>query len=639
MGSSFEKPVIWIARRVVPWALDHPFAMRPRWWAAALGAWFAITGFLFVVGVKSLVLSLALGLLFAFIIAGTIGWFWISSVSEKSAVAVTRFAADTPTAHEAAHYHRAAVLERLRSSLVGDHLDLRPWHVAVNRRQAERLLDHVPARAAIFGRVRAISGAGTWELELLMRWPGDEDAPAHIEPGEDDDLLVVEEFDRRVRAPDRHEAILEFDTPLSRLIAERFESDHVDRIEGTMLVLLAAVASREGDDALMAEAFRAANQVREKLSARTRAALEITRAVVEVEHFATVADLLDSLEEAGLRDAGHVDLWNFLTSLAYVALVNDEISPDRRAAFAQHAVDADPSNGTARYNLGEVFMASDQHGRALTQFAAAVDDPEYADRHYAHLARGIAAYNAGQNETARDSYARAVELRPSARGHLYLGDAHRRIGDEDQARANYLRALKLQPALADALRGYWCTEDPAVGPPPPPPWMDAVFLTITRLPLVVPRTKIALRYRLLRRHYRRHPEDARIHFMLGTHAALLLRLDEAEERLQFAYDVMWGADLPALARLSLVWALKGEPEKAREGVVRIREAPNIVTSGPPTEQELVERAFDLLSPLFELPELTVEPGAEEFHETVVDVFPEASDPDFLLAGITSEHLI
>ena len=104
-------------------------------------------------------------------------------------------------------------------------------------------------------------------------------------------------------------------------------------------------------------------------------------------------------------------------------------------------------------------MASDQHDRALTEFTAALDDPEYEERHYAHMARGIAAYNAGQNEIARDSYARAVELSPSARGHLYLGDANRRIGDEDQARANYLHALKLQPALADALRGYWYTED------------------------------------------------------------------------------------------------------------------------------------------------------------------------------------
>ena len=140
-----------------------------------------------------------------------------------------------------------------------------------------------------------------------------------------------------MRAPDRHEAMVEFDTPLSRLVAERFESDHVDRIEGTMLALVAAVANREGDDALMSEALEAAHEFRPKLSVRTRAALEVVRAAVEVERFATVSDLLDSLEEAGLHDADHVDLWNFLTSLAYMALVNDDISPDRRAAFAQRA--------------------------------------------------------------------------------------------------------------------------------------------------------------------------------------------------------------------------------------------------------------------------------------------------------------
>jgi hypothetical protein len=60
------------------------------------------------------------------------------------------------------------------------------------------------------------------------------------------------------------------------------------------------------------------------------------------------------------------------------------------------------------------------------------------------------------------------------------------------------------------------------------------FFGLTRLPAFPGRLKIRLRYGLLRLHHRRHPEDSRIHFMLGAHALLLERLDEAEERLQFA---------------------------------------------------------------------------------------------------------
>jgi tetratricopeptide (TPR) repeat protein len=93
-------------------------------------------------------------------------------------------------------------------------------------------------------------------------------------------------------------------------------------------------------------------------------------------------------------------------------------------------------------------------------------------RSYVQMARGIAAYNIGENETARNAYARAAELRSSVRGHLYLADAHRRVGDEQRARRHSLRALKMQPTLVDARRGYWHAEAPGTEPPHPAPWFD-----------------------------------------------------------------------------------------------------------------------------------------------------------------------
>jgi hypothetical protein len=76
-------------------------------------------------------------------------------------------------------------------------------------------------------------------------------------------------------------------------------------------------------------------------------------------------------------------------------------------------------------------------------------------------------------------------------------------------------------------------------------------------------------------------------------------------------------------------------EKARDAVMRIREARSLVTGQEPSEEELAARTFDLLSPLFELPELLLAPGAKELGKEVARVFPESSDPDFIVAGMTS----
>jgi hypothetical protein len=209
-----------------------------------------------------------------------------------------------------------------------------------------------------------------------------------------------------------------------------------------------------------------------------------------------------------------------------------------------------------------------------------------------------------------------------------------RVGDEDQAKWHYLRALKMQPTLVDAFRGYWYTQDPNVIPPHPVPWIDKALFAFTRLPLLSRKTKIALRHQLLRLHYRRHPEDGRIHFMLGAHAVLLQHLDEAEDRLHFAYELTEGGDFRALARLALVWALRGQVEKARDAVVQVREFPSFVSHGGPTELELAAQ-FDLLSPLIELPELMEVPGVERYETAVGDAFPNSSDPEYLRAGYNS----
>lgn len=609
------KPLLPVVRKVLPWALRHPFILRPRYWWLALIGWFVLAGVLVVAGVREPLVVIPLGLLLIVIIAGLVGWHRLTAPSELPVVLMTEFAAATPTGREAAHHQREALADRLVAGPLRDRLEVRSLPVTVSREQAKRLLDAVPAMVVVFGSVRAIATKGTWEAELLMRWPIDTGAPAHVHGDVDD--VVVEDFDRRTEVPEHHEAIVEPQAPLTSLIAETFEAEHADRVEGTLLAL---VASEEEDDGEAAELAAAAEAYRPRLSARTRAALEVVRARTE-EDFPTGTAMLDSLEEAGLRDSDHVDLWNFLSAMSFLGLLAGEVPLERHARFAERAVRADPDNPTARYNLGEAYMALGRAEEALEAFATASLHPEYSDRYYVHLARGVIAYNLGRPDDARDPYRRAVELRPTARGYLYLADAQRRVGEERDARKNYRRALRLQPTLVDAHRGYWYVESDGAKPPRVSSWwLDVAYHVLAR---VLPRrARHRALYRLVKLHYRIYPEDSRVHFMLGASALLLERLGEAEERLQFAYDLLDGIDIEALARLIAVWGLQGRHDDAHDGLVTLRRTPNLETGAPPTDNELAQRVGNLLSPFFDRPELTTLPGAEELRVSIVETFPE-----------------
>ena len=182
---------------------------------------------------------------------------------------------------------------------------------------------------------------------------------------------------------------------------------------------------------------------------------------------------------------------------------------------------------------------------------------------------------------------------------------------------NYRRALRLQPTLVDAHRGYWYIDEP---PAKPSWWFDRAYLSLARL--LPRRARHRVLYGLVKLHYRRHPEDSRVHFMLGAHALALGRLDEAEERLQFAYDLLDGVDTEALARLIIVWALQGRLDDARDGLVRLRDVPSPETGETAGGQELAARAVDLISPFVDQPGLTVLDGAEDLRVEVLQVFPE-----------------
>ena len=142
------------------------------------------------------------------------------------------------------------------------------------------------------------------------------------------------------------------------------------------------------------------------------------------------------------------------------------------------------------------------------------------------------------------------------------------------------------------------------------------------------RLKIKVLRWVLRAHYRLHPEDSRIHFMLGAHALLDGDLEVAEERLQFAYDLLNGVDLEALARLAVVWSVKGEDDRAREALDRFANAPNLKTGQAPDQDELRRRFRNFLLPFAEDSDLLGEaaPLLEYAEEVFSAVLPLEDDP-------------
>lgn len=293
-------------------------------------------------------------------------------------------------------------------------------------------------------------------------------------------------------------------------------------------------------------------------------------------------------------------------------------------------MEAAPGDATARYNLAESCMAANRTSEALLNFDKLSQDPIYATHDYVHLGRGILRYNRGEFEAARDAYRRAVELRPTGQSHLFLADAHRQLGDHSVAREHYLHALHNEPTLVEAHRGYWHVLPRGEAPQAASSLFDRGYAAIQRLPKW---TGVGRRQRLfvwwLRRHYKRHPEDTRIHFMLGAHALLTRDLEMAEERLQFAIDVFDGVDYEARSRLAIVYALQGRFDDARVELERVRDMPSLEGSGAhsaPSVEEQRRRAVNFILPFLDDPSLAAGATGARIYEVFAEVFEPAVGP-------------
>lgn len=602
--------------RLLGLSRQKPFLLSPTYWSLGLFAAIAI-GFACVLASAALLVFLLPVALFVLSISGLAGWRYLTRPADVPIVFFSRFDSSTALAGDAAVEHLKALGERLRDEkAVAARFDLREIPEVLNQQQATLLLEVGPASAVVYGEVRAVADAARWQLDMLLSWQMGDGFVTNMRtvgPKE----LTAEAFSRSQAPAPIHEQFVDADQPLRRLVAERFEADHADRVVGTLLVL--AGVSAHPDTAEMKRCFEAAACYRSVLSARARAAIEVNSAFAEDE-----GDLhrpYERLRTAGEADADHVDLWNTVVSISFLRYLAEEISAAEHVNNAKRAVRADPADAIAHYNLGEAYMSNAQVDAGLAEFESLVDDPEYSTRPYLHMGIGVIHYNHTKRYAdARDAYRRAVDLQPSPQAHLYLADAHRVLKEYEQALKHYRRALLLDRELIDAHRGFWGTMVESDLTQEEDLWDRLVKMTAPRN-LRVRRLLRPLNRKLLLWRLRRHPEDSRIHYMLGCQALLIEDYASAESRLIYANKLFDGHDLEAQARLAVVRGLQGRIPEAETLLEGIRSAhPPPAPGGGPDFSTKEGKILSIMLPFLDEPRLGFLPHAEDVGEAMERVF-------------------
>lgn len=151
---------------------------------------------------------------------------------------------------------------------------------------------------------------------------------------------------------------------------------------------------------------------------------------------------------------------------------------------------------------------------------------------------------------------------------------------------------------------------------------DRMYRAVNRIKPFPKRFRFKVLYRLLLWHVGRHPEDSRVHFMLGAHALLLRDLETAEERLLFATEIFGGMDTEAMNRLAIVALMKGENGKAKEWLERSRAVPTLGLSGLALHEELKDRAVNVYLPVLDEPKLLSYEQGRKLAMMIEAVYPD-----------------
>jgi len=142
---------------------------------------------------------------------------------------------------------------------------------------------------------------------------------------------------------------------------------------------------------------------------------------------------------------GHADALHMLGALA-MQLGNYALAAD----LISLAVQNNPLNASAHFNLGLAFKALQRYEEAIVSFSQTIAiQPDYAQ---AWNNRGVLLQDQLRWDEAARSYAGAIAAQPGfAQAHYNLGNALRALGRFEAALASYDTAIALQPGWAHAL--------------------------------------------------------------------------------------------------------------------------------------------------------------------------------------------
>lgn len=115
----------------------------------------------------------------------------------------------------------------------------------------------------------------------------------------------------------------------------------------------------------------------------------------------------------------------------------------------EKALEIDPTNPEAHYNMGYAYIRQGRHNEALEEFKKVVSLNPYDSEAHSNL--GLAYYNLGMIEDAIGQYKKAVELDPTdAVAHFNLGYALSGKGRYLEAIEEFKKSIELDPYSSDA---------------------------------------------------------------------------------------------------------------------------------------------------------------------------------------------
>ena len=152
-------------------------------------------------------------------------------------------------------------------------------------------------------------------------------------------------------------------------------------------------------------------------------------------------------------------------------------------------------------------------------------------------------------------------------------------------------------------------------------WDHLVSATTSRN-LRIRRLLRPLNRALLEWRLSRHPEDSRIHYMLGCQALLVEDYATGESRLNYANELLDGQDLEAQARLAVVQGLQGRISEAENLLRGIKDAkPLQLPAGAGPDLSTTEgKVLSIMLPFLDEPRLAFSPQGMKFGELMERVF-------------------